>query len=286
MKNLKLIILLLLNSLCFSLFANPSLIALKELHTHNLLNKSFLLSPTNNKDVLLERSKIELLTTNNEIAKSVSASNKVAIKVNILAIIAIAIPAVEFKLANNFSLQLQALGVHQPKGFIGTDKPISLGAFFIEPRYYFSKTFQGFFIGLNTGIGYYNMAKQIIPNYWSEAFNNVEHKGWNIMGGMSMGYFVNLSPHIAIEPYITTGYTYAQYDNYTNDILTTANKTTSRFVYAYNGGLNIIYKIGKTYTHNNRSENISKQYYNTYHKQYRGSRYNKRVFKKLYKLQQ
>lgn len=263
---------------------SSSPISIDKINKHSFLNTSFPLYHTTHKDVLLEKTKIELLSTASEVSKSGSSSGKFAVKLNAFAVVAVGMPAFEFRLTDNFTLQMQALIVHQPKGFIGTDKPLALYAFFLEPRYYFTEEFNGFFVGINVGFGYYNMAKQIIPNYWSEEFNLINHIGWNIMGGATLGYSLSLG-RVALEPYITIGYTYAQYDNYKDNVLVSPNKSTSRYLYVYNGGLNIVYKFGSSaYSSKNSYGNISRQYYKSYYKSYKGSRHNRRIFRKMPKF--
>ncbi len=247
---------------------------------HNFSPKSHpLLNSTNN--LLLEKNSLHyfdtLLKTTDISTTNGSSfeSNKYAIKLNVLAVTGVISPSFEIKLTNNFSFQLQFLGVYQPQGFIGTNKPLSLFELFIEPRYYPMETFRGFFVGLNAGIGYFDMARQIIPNYWMEDFDNVYHKGWNVIGGLSLGWTFNLGTNLALEPFITTGYTFTQYDNYVYDKLTTPDHTGSRFVYAYNGGINVVYKIGEQSNYL-KVRPVSRQY--------QGSKYNKRFYRKYKKI--
>ena len=216
-----------------------------------------------------------LFSFNSKTSSSNSYStSKCALKLNALAITGVLSPSLEIKLAYNFSFQVQVLGVYQPQGFIGTNKPLSLIEFFIEPRYYPIETFRGFFVGLNGGAGYFNMARQIVPNYWMEEFDNVYHKGWNIIGGLTLGWSFNLGTNMSLEPFITTGYTYVQYDNYVNNKLTTPDHTDARFVYAYNGGVNIVYKIGNQSNHFKIAPTT---------RQFKGSKQNKRFYRRYQK---
>lgn len=202
-------------------------------------------------------------------------SNRIAIKLNALIVTGTVSPAFEYKLSHNLSLQAQLIGVHQPKGFLGTDKPLSMFAMFVEPRYYPMGTFRGIFFGLNVGFSAFNMARAIIINNWEEPFNFVYHKGWNVMGGISLGWSFPIGDNFGIEPFITTGCTYSTWDNYVNDELVTENKKTRLdYVYAYNGGLNIVYRFG--------SSPYSKM--SSGFKRYKGYRYNRPIYRKYDKI--
>ena len=93
-----------------------------------ILKASFPLYHTTHKDVLLEKTKVDLLSTTAETSNSSYSSSKFAVKLNVFAVVAVAMPAIEFRLSNNFTMQTQALVVHQPKGFVGTNKPLVLYA--------------------------------------------------------------------------------------------------------------------------------------------------------------
>lgn len=202
--------------------------------------------------------------------------SKYAIKLNTLILLGVLSPSFEVKLGHNASFQIQMVGVSQPQGFIGTKKPISLFMCFVEPRIYPAEVYRGFFLGINAGFGLYSMSRQIIPNYWSEEFNGVDHKGWNAMGGVSLGWTFGVGANVAIEPFITTGYTYAKFDNYTNEKQrNTTPRTTNRFVYAYNGGINLVYKIDNNTPSHLRYSPVTKKYY--------GAKHNKRFHRNLHK---
>lgn len=208
-------------------------------------------------------------------ASSNNKSNKIAIKMNALIITGTISPAFEYKFSNHFSGHIQLIGVYQPKGFMGTNKPLSLFSILIEPRYYPIQTFYGLFFGLNVGFSSFDMARSIIANHWQEPFDNVHHKGWNIMGGLSLGWSFPVGDNLGIEPFITTGCTYSNWHNYVNKELATegVGKSKLDFVYAYNGGLNVIYRFG--YSPYSKMMGPSKHY--------RGSKYNRRIYRKFNK---
>lgn len=208
-------------------------------------------------------------------SSSDNVSNRIAVKLNALIFSGTVSPAFEYKLSHNLSAQVQLIGVHQPKGFLGTDKPLSMFAMFVEPRYYPMGTFRGIFFGLNVGFSAFNMARSIIINNWEEPFDLVYHKGWNVMGGISLGWSFPIGDNFGIEPFITTGCTYSTWDNYVDDEIVTENKKTRLdYVYAYNGGLNIVYRFG--------SSPYSKM--SSGYKRYKGSRYNRPIYRKYNKI--
>lgn len=202
-------------------------------------------------------------------------SNRIAVKLNALIVTGTVSPAFEYKLSYNFSLHAQLIGVHQPKGFLGTDKPLSLFALTVEPRYYPMGTYRGIFFGLNVGVSAFNMARSIIINNWSEPFNFVYHKGWNIMGGISLGWAFPIGDNFGIEPFITTGCTYSTWSNYVNEeAVSDVKKTRLDYVYAYNGGVNIVYRFGSS-PYSKMSSGM---------KRYKGSRYNRPIYRKYNKI--
>lgn len=166
-----------------------------------------------------------------------------AIKINALTLIGAPGLAYELKLSKHFSAQIEAAGTYYPNGFLGTQKPISLIMGFLQARYYPKEVFKGFFVGVNVGYGYYRMARAIIPNYWHENYNGIDHKGWNIMTGLSLGWSFPIKKHWGIEPFVSTGYTYAKYDNYIGNNLSSFEKARNAYVFAYNGGVYFYYKF-------------------------------------------
>ncbi|NLJ82061.1 MAG: DUF3575 domain-containing protein [Bacteroidales bacterium] len=166
-----------------------------------------------------------------------------AVKMNALLITGVLNPAFEIKLSKHFSTQISFMGTHWSKGYMFSKKPLKLMTGFIEARYYPKEVFRGFFVGINTGIGGYEMSRAIIPNFWHEPHNDVLHKGWNYMAGVSLGWAFPIKKHWSIEPFIGGGYSYSKYDNYVDNVLRSPERTQSAFVYAYQGGVYICYKF-------------------------------------------
>ena len=80
---------------------------------------------------------------------------RVNVKLNGLALIGIVNPAVEFRVFDRGTVQLEGIGIFYPSGFPGTDKPMTLGATFGEFRFYPKRAFEGFYAGANAGWGVY-----------------------------------------------------------------------------------------------------------------------------------
>lgn len=77
--------------------------------------------------------------------KEKPALRNVKVKMNALVAIGVVNPAVEFKVMDNFTVQMEALGVFYSSNFLGTGKPLVLGSSFFEFRYYPKEEFKGFF---------------------------------------------------------------------------------------------------------------------------------------------
>jgi methionine aminopeptidase len=108
-----------------------------------------------------------------------------------------------------------------------------------------------------------------------EEHNNVLHKGWNIMGGGSLGWTFPIGDVFAIEPFVSTGFTHAQWQNYVDETLVSeTQKTKNQYIFAYNGGINVVYKFLP----------VSYSFSNNYKQNHFGSKYNKSVYKRFNKV--
>jgi len=195
------------------------------------------------KDTILVTSTTNLKSENNDQTIKPEKKLNVCLKMNALLLAGVLNPAVEFKLGKHFSVQLSTIGTYWPKGFLFTDKPLSLIAGFIEGRYYPKEVYKGFYVGLNSGFGLFNMSRAIIPNFWGQPHDGVMHQGWNYMGGLSLGWSFPINEHWGFEPFISSGYTYTKFNNYVNNTLVSINHTQSAFVYTYGGGVYFYYKF-------------------------------------------
>lgn len=76
---------------------------------------------------------------------------RIAVKLNTLIVAGIVNPAVEFKVSDRTTVQLEGMGIFQPYGFLWTSRPLSLGATWAEYRFYPYKPFERWFVGANIG---------------------------------------------------------------------------------------------------------------------------------------
>lgn len=185
-----------------------------------------------------------------------SDTYKVNVKLNGMALIGVANPAVEFKIDRKWSVQLEGLGVFAHSNFIGTGYPLQIGASFIESRYYFKKVFSGFFVAPNIGASVFRMNKNVLYKYfgWAPDLNyqksdNSVQIGANLMGGLTLGYaftFKN-NPHWSIDVNWSLGRQWAYYEGYAFNenkevIHYTPLNGSAEYMPFYRGGIYIAYK--------------------------------------------
>ena len=141
---------------------------------------------------------------------------RINVKINGLALIGIVNPAVEFKVTDRGTVQLEGIGMFYPHGFPGTNKPITLGATFGEFRYYPREAFHGFYAGPSVGWGVYRLAKNLLPGYGDQHHNQYQ-VGHNMMFALSVGYTFCIGRHWSIEANWGTGYQNSRYEGFNND---------------------------------------------------------------------
>ena len=181
---------------------------------------------------------------------------RVNVKISALAAIGIINPAVEFRLDQKWSMQLEGLGVMARHNFLGTGYPLQMGSFFLEGRYYFKKVYHGFFVAPNLGVGAFRLNKNILYKFfgWSPDLNykkneNSVQTGSNLMGGVTLGYVHTFksNPHWSVEVNWSMGRQWARYDDHLYD----ANGTPTGYVPMngsaeympfYRGGIYVAYK--------------------------------------------
>ncbi|MEG2061049.1 MAG: DUF3575 domain-containing protein, partial [Alistipes sp.] len=88
---------------------------------------------------------------------------KLNIKLNASTLVGVVNPAIEFRVFNKGSIQMEGWGVYAPKNFLGTGYPCSLALMYGEFRYYPKEVFRGFFCGVHVGGGVYRLNKNILP---------------------------------------------------------------------------------------------------------------------------
>ena len=146
--------------------------------------------------------------------KAKPALRNVKVKMSALVAIGVVNPAVEFKVMDNFTVQLEALGVFYSSNFLGTGKPLVLGSSFFEFRYYPKEEFKGFFVAPNIGWGVYKLNKGLVLRYTDDYDYDCYQQGSNIMAGLTIGYTFNLNEKWSIELAWGGGFQHSRYSGY------------------------------------------------------------------------
>lgn len=140
--------------------------------------------------------------------------NRLNVKLNSLVLIAIVNPAVEFKVMPKFTVQMEALGSFYTTDFLGTGKPLVLGAGFLEFRYYPRTAFSGFYVAPNIGFGVYKLNKGLVLRYTDQYKGDCYQHGSNVMAGLTIGYQWNIDKHWSIEVSWSGGFQQSVYQGY------------------------------------------------------------------------
>ncbi len=169
------------------------------------------------------------------------------VKLNAIIAAGVINPGVEFRIANNFSFQLDAMAAFYEKNFFWTGKPFTLVSVFFEGRYYVRPHFKGFFVGVNLGSGVFKMSKGIIPGMGYDSSDNYQ-VGYNIMAGATLGYKLALTHRWAIEFHWSGGYQRARYEGYIRESddqpynQYIGLNTSAEWMIAYKGGISVSYR--------------------------------------------
>ncbi len=145
---------------------------------------------------------------------SLSADSRTAVKLNAAVAVGIVNPAVELKAMRNATVQLEALGIFANTNFLGTGKPLELGAGFGEFRYYIKRAFDGFYFGPTIGFGVYKLNKSLVLRYTDQYLDGSYQQGTTILCGLTVGYALNLSRHWSIEASWSGGFQGSMYEGY------------------------------------------------------------------------
>ena len=177
------------------------------------------------------------------------------VKLSALAAIGIVNPAVEFRVDEKWSVQLEGMGVFAAENFLGTGYPLQMGAAFVEARWYPKGVFRKFFLAPNVGGGAFRMNKNILHKFfgWAPDLNykkheNAVHVGHNYMGGLTLGYVFTFpkNPHWSIEANWSFGRQWAKYESYTplgdNLIHHEELGGSAEYLPFYRGGIFVAYK--------------------------------------------
>ena len=168
---------------------------------------------------------------------------RVNVKLNGLALIGIVNPAVEFRVFDRGTVQLEGIGIFYPSGFPGTDKPMTLGATSGEFRFYPKRAFEGFYAGANAGWGVYRLAKSLSPGY-SHQHPDQYQVGHNMIFGATLGYTFNFGRHWSIEISWSGGWQDSTYEGFNNDGTRYVKLNGSgEWLPIYKGGIFVGYKF-------------------------------------------
>lgn len=180
---------------------------------------------------------------------SLKASRDIQVKLSALAAIGIVNPAVEFKVYDKLSVQLEALGIFYSENFLGTGKPLVLGAGFLELRYYPKALFRGFYFGPNIGYGSYRLNKGLVLRYTDDYDNDCYQVGSNIMAGLTIGYTFNLNSHWSLEVSWSGGFQHSRYTGFSRESKDEPYtqyyplNSSAEWPPLYKGGLFVVYKF-------------------------------------------
>ena len=166
--------------------------------------------------------------------------NRIALKANSLVLLKIFNPSIEVKLLDKFSFQLEAMGILQGEGFLGSDRPLSLGAGWVELRYYPKRVFKGFFFGGNAGWAAYRMNKGLHPTY-TGVYKDKYQVGQNYMVGASAGFQYFINKHWGLELSAGGGYQSSRYEGFEKDGTQYVGWNGSGEILIYKVGLHIIF---------------------------------------------
>ena len=177
------------------------------------------------------------------------------VKLSALAAIGIVNPAVEFRVDEKWSVQLEGMGVFAAENFLGTGYPLQIGAAFVEARWYPKGVFRKFFLAPNVGGGAFRLNKNILHKFfgWASDLNYKKHEdavhvGHNFMGGVTLGYVFTFpkNPHWSIEANWSFGRQWAKYESYSHKgdelVLHGEMGGSAEYMPFYRGGIFVAYK--------------------------------------------
>lgn len=141
---------------------------------------------------------------------------RVNLKLNGAMVLGIINPAVEFRVFDKGSVQLEALGVFAPRNFLGTGYPCSLAITYGEFRFYPKQVFKGFFCGVHTGWGIYRLNKNILPIFGYLKDPNSIQVGQSFIAGLTVGYCFTFDKHWGLEISLGAGRQFSTYESYTH----------------------------------------------------------------------
>ena len=176
-------------------------------------------------------------------SRKIDPEQKIAVKLNAAALLGVVNPAIEVKVHDEFSVQLEGMGIFYPYGVPGTKTPLNLGATFVEAHWYPAETFRGFYMGPNVGWAMWRLSKGLVPAYWG-TYPDSYQVGTNIMMGATFGYQFCFSKRWAIDIAWGLGYSISAYEGHrTSDgSMYVGWNHSGEWLPAYKGAVNIVYR--------------------------------------------
>ncbi len=180
---------------------------------------------------------------------SYSEDTRIAVKLNALIGILVVNPAVEFKVMRNFTVQMEAIGSFYTTNFLGTGKPLLMGAGFLEMRYYFKRAFDGFYVAPNVGYSVFKLNKGLVLRYTDQYKGDCYQQGSNVMAGATIGYQYNINKHWSIEVSVSGGFSQAVYLGYKREskdepyVMYTDRNASAEWPPVYKGGIFVGYRF-------------------------------------------
>ena len=193
--------------------------------------------------VLVSASSAFLAYGENSEKNQIISEQRIAVKLNGAALLGVINPAIEIKVHDQFSVQLEGMGIFYPYGIPGTELPLNLGATFLEAHWYPKGTFRGFYLGPNFGWGMWRLTKGLVPAYWG-TYPDSYQVGTNIMAGLTLGYQFCIGKHWGIDIAWGLGYSNSAYEGHrTSDgSMYVGWNHSGEWLPAYKGAVNIVYR--------------------------------------------
>lgn len=177
---------------------------------------------------------------------------KYAFKLNGTTLLGLVNPAMEFKVHDYLTIQLDLFGSFYNKTF-WTKKhyPLMMGAGWAEFRYYPVEAFHGFYIGAHLGGSYYKLNYNVVPlikkhNYIDDRAYQI---GYNLMLGYTIGYAFTFksNPHWGFEISLGGGGHFDKYYHVNNPDKVPAKEDRvwmkyKGFIPIYKGGILVVYR--------------------------------------------
>ena len=179
---------------------------------------------------------------------------KYAFKLNATTLVGLVNPAMEFKVHNYLTVQVDLFGSFYNKRVWWVKKdynyPLFMGAAWAELRYYPVEAFHGFYIGAHFGGAYYKMNRNAIPTIKKKhEIDDYYQVGGNFMMGYTLGYAFTFksNPHWGLEISLGGGGHFDKFQNIKqgNPVPKKADRIwykTRGFVPLYKGGLLVTYR--------------------------------------------